>query len=113
MEQFKVGDWVKTKAGFIKQISCLTGDKCDTLSIGNTSVGINVVFKNEIELWQPKEGEWCWFWNSALGIWFISTLKDFGECNNSIQYRCNSVYYMCEKCEPFFGELPSSLKDKQ
>ena len=65
-----------------------------------------------VQLWQPKEGEWCWFWNSALGIWFISTLKDFGEYNNSIQYRCNSVYYICEKCEPFIGELPSSLKDK-
>ena len=102
MEQFKIGDWVQVIAGHERPIgslfkvkSCLTSYKVA-----------------DVKLWEPKEGEWCWFWNSALGIWFISTLKDFGEYNNSIQYRCNSVYYICEKCEPFIGELPSFLKDK-
>ena len=72
-----------------------------------------IFFLEECEVWKPKEDEWCWFWNSSLGIWFISTLKDFGEYNNLVQYRCNSVYYICEKCEPFIGELPSFLKDKR
>lgn len=110
MEQFKVGDWVKTKAGFIKQISCLTGDKCDTLSIGNTSIGINVVFKNEIELWQPKEGEWCWFYDDTEGTpifgRFYKQDKDFGNCCYP-QHQINSPY---SYCEPFIGELPSFLK---
>lgn len=108
MQQFKVGDWLIGK--YSKNPICI-----ETIgtTLTNSSVTINGTFSvDQFTLWQPKEGEWCWFWNSALGIWFISTLKDFGEYNNSIQYRCNSVYYICEKCEPFIGELPSSLKDK-
>ena len=108
MQQFKVGDWLIGK--YSKNPICI-----ETIgtTLTNSSVTINGTFSvDQFTLWQPKEGEWCWFWNSALGIWFISTLKDFGEYNNSIQYRCNSVYYICEKCEPFIGELPSFLKDK-
>ena len=108
MQEFKIGDWVIGKHS--KNPICI-----ETIgtTLTNSSVTLNGTFSvDQFTLWQPKEGEWCWFWNSALGIWFISTLKDFGEYNNSIQYRCNSVYYICEKCEPFFGELPTSLKDK-
>ena len=114
MEQFKIGDWVKTKAGFIKQISCLTGDKCDTLSIGNTSVGINVVFKNEIELWKPRKGEWCWFHNgisSSLVFAMFYNSNSFGywidedECD----VITNSVFYTYKYCEPFTGNLPTII----
>ena len=108
MQQFKVGDWVKTKAGFIKQISCLTGDKCDTLSIGNTSVGINVVFKNEIELWQPKEGEWCWFWNRHTNI--SPLIRKFEYIFNGDFYTNGQMIFT--HCEPFIGNLPTFLKDE-
>ena len=96
MQQFKIGDWVKTKAGHIKQISWLTGDECDTLSIGDISVGINVVFKNEIELWKPKEGEWV--------IPDTKTTESF----SVFRYTEN---YKGFKLQPFFGELPSFLKE--
>ena len=109
MEQFKIGDWVKTKAGFIKQISCLTGDKCDTLSIGNTSVGINVVFKNEIELWQPKLGEWCWFYTSeSKGRRYInpqlSRFQNFvkqNTCTYKNGYRFVTDVGFYKQCKPF------------
>lgn len=101
MKEFKVGDWVITKAGYTKQISGLTRDAYDTLSIGNTSVGVNVVFKNEIELWQPKEGEWCWS-------------KKRNELTNNV---CELIRFYWDNdnigdCEPFIGELPTFLKDK-
>ena len=103
MQEFKIGDWVRdTRQGMKNPIVQL---KSNCIALTNPKE-----YATQYELWQPKEGEWCWFWNSALGIWFISTLKDFGEYNNSIQYRCNSVYYICEKCEPFIGELPTSLQ---
>ena len=106
MQEFKIGDWVVSNHTN-KICRCI---KIDKLEFQDDLANWHIC--TSYKLWQPKEGEWCWFWNSALGIWFISTLKDFGEYNNSIQYRCNSVYYICEKCEPFIGELPSSLKDE-
>ena len=106
MNEFKVGDWVTTKAGYTKQISGLTRDACDTLSIGNTSVGINVVFKNEIELWQPKEGEWCWFWDTITP--HRPTLRQFGKYEED--YFTDTEHNPFTSCEPFFGELPSFLR---
>ena len=118
MIKFKVGDWVTTKAGYTKQISCLTSDACDTLSIGNTSVGINVVFKNEIELWQPKEGEWCWFWNNGSQA-FLGQYDGVATSSTSTWYMCkfvkhsNTISSIYDNIEPFFGELPSFLKDQK
>ena len=113
MNEFKVGDWVTTKAGYTKQISGLTRDACDTLSIGNTSVGINVVFKNEIELWQPEIGEWCWFWEIDSN----PKLCQYSKYING-EYEALSIdpYYELEGhfgfCEPFIGELPSFIKER-
>ena len=98
MNEFKVGDWVTTKAGYTKQISGLTRDACDTLSIGNTSVGVNVVFKNEIELWKPKEGEWV--------IPDTKTTESFSVFRYTENYKGFDL-------QPFIGELPSFLKEHQ
>lgn len=60
--------------------------------------------------WQPKPGEWCWFWDSTD---FPPCLGQFEEMNDR-KYRdrdrenCNWNY-----CEPFIGELPSYLKEVQ
>ena len=112
MNEFKVGDWVTTKAGYTKQISGLTRDACDTLSIGNTSVGVNVVFKNEIELWQPKEGEWCWFWDNFNNPFIGKFVARNGD-NYQYKHTKNDKVYSAYKCEPFVGELPSFLKEHQ
>lgn len=113
MNKFKVGDWVTTKAGYTKQISGLTRDACDTLSIGNTSVGINVVFKNEIELWQPKEGEYCCFHNGTEQF-TVAKFQNHAD-NTDTRFRLVSCYgkwtEIFKYCEPFIGELPSFLKE--
>ena len=111
MNEFKVGDWVTTKAGYTKQISGLTRDACDTLSIGNTSVGINVVFKNEIEFWQPEIGEWCWFRFDNHSSPELGQFKEMfnGDLFCSKQNDNDAFQF----CEPFFGELPSFFKDQK
>ena len=112
-QQFKIGDYVVLQnENTYRILNVSTTGNNILLDTNEYPASDNWWSTSSCKPWQPKEGEWCWFWNSSLGIWFISTLKDFGEYNNSIQYRCNSVYYICEKCEPFIGELPSSLKDK-
>ena len=55
--------------------------------------------------WQPKEGEWCWFWDEGD---ITSTLSQYkkGQLGNSI----DSVGTGWNFCAPFIGELPPHLK---
>ena len=100
MQQFKVGDWVVGKHNknpiHIKDIGTTPT---------NSSVTINGTFSvDQFTLWQPKEGEWCWFWNGE-GINSIDPfIARFNKCS-----RLNAFDY----CEPFIGELPSFLKEQQ
>jgi hypothetical protein len=60
------------------------------------------LFHSEPEIivpkWQPKEGEWCWFWDGGSESAFLS----------KFQSRYFSAY---KHCAPFVGELPEHLKN--
>ena len=101
MQQFKDKDWLRVIAGHERPInsvfqikSCLTRYKL-----------------SDVELWQPKEGEWCWFYDDTEGTpifgRFYKQDKDFGNCCYP-QHQINSPY---SYCEPFIAELPSFLKE--
>ena len=106
MEQFKVGDWVRelNPLPFAKEVYQLSDS--DFYGVGRKS---NIYFEN-IEKWQPKEGDWCWFYDDTEGTpifgRFYKQDKDFGNCCYP-QHQINSPY---SYCEPFIGELPSFLK---
>ena len=109
MQQFKVGDWVENircvNLRIIKQVvDCK--DHLDTLTVGNTTNGINVVLKSDIRLWHPQPGEWCWFWNKRL----VQELRlsQFSNVFNDTYYTHTGHDF--DHCEPFIGELPSFLK---
>ena len=100
MQQFKDKDWLRVIAGHERPInsvfqikSCLTRYKL-----------------SDVELWQPKEGEWCWFYDDTEGTpifgRFYKQDKDFGNCCYP-QHQINSPY---SYCEPFIGELPTFLQ---
>ena len=98
MEQFKVGDWVRelNPLPFAKEVYQLSDS--DFYGVGRKS---NIYFEN-IEKWQPKEGEWCWS-------------KKRNELTNNV---CELIRFYWDNanigdCEPFIGELPSFLKDKK
>jgi hypothetical protein len=57
--------------------------------------------------WQPKPGEWCWFWDEGTnGV----LLAKFTNITEGKLYRSHggSVW---KYCAPFIGELPEHLKE--
>ena len=108
--KFKVGDWVVNKTSkqrIVKKITSTTYS--DTVTVGNTEVGINVMLINDLELWQPKKGDWCWFWDEILKNPMLLQFERFCstgfykyETNNKLNY---------QYCEPFLGQLPTNLQD--
>ncbi len=62
------------------------------------------------EHWQPKEGEWCWFWDKKDNTPSIGKIEKY---HNGYYYSSAFNGSICEYCEPFIGELPSFLKDKR
>jgi len=57
--------------------------------------------------WQPKPGEWCWFWDEGTnGV----LLAKFTNITEGKLYRSHggSVW---KYCAPFVGELPEHLKE--
>lgn len=110
MEQFKIGDWVQVIAGHERPIgslfkvkSCLTRYRAA-----------------DVKLWEPNEGEWCWFYTSeSKGRRYIN--PQLGRFQNFVKQNTNTYkngyrfvtdvgFY--KQCEPFIGELPSFLKEQ-
>ena len=65
MINFKVGDWVRTPKGifqiediddhdFIEQVT-------EDIQLYFTDKTERWEWRNNCTLWQPKDGEWCWF----------------------------------------------------
>lgn len=106
MQNFKVGDWVRDKVnGKVVQLA-------------------EHFHPGGIELWEPKPGEWCWFWNEYSDVPILAKLISIGSVfGRPLEYKVKtpsciseiSYNYMSnmsfKKCEPFIGQLPSFLKD--
>ena len=99
----KVGDWVRNNNNEIFQL--------EELHIWQKDLDFLV------KLWQPKEGEWCWFYNSDNYDSVQLTLgKFYGTSSKELKYTyidMDRQEYSSECCEPFIGELPSFIKDNQ
>lgn len=93
--KFKVGDWVRDLiSGKIHRV--------------NNEDTVNSKFSQVIK-WQPKEGEWCWFWNFNE----MPTLEQFSKYHNLDDHLGNYetlAVKLYQHCEPFIGELPSFLQ---
>jgi hypothetical protein len=57
--------------------------------------------------WQPKPGEWCWFWDeNDVGVFIIQQFSRIvGEGY------CGTTGTRWDNCAPFIGELPEHLKE--
>jgi hypothetical protein len=56
--------------------------------------------------WQPKPGEWCWFWderNTCARLAKFAIFKD-----DAYHEHTHNGW---ENCAPFIGELPDHLKE--
>ena len=113
--KFKVGDWVVNKTSKQRIIKKVTSTYSDSVTVGNTEVGINVMLINDLELWKPKKGEYCWFWNKGATIIILELLEIVEDGNRKYFAAMPNIphslggYY--QYCEPFFGTLPTELRN--
>lgn len=106
--KFKVGDWVVSDTNIVPiRITQIVDDK---FFVDKNSCRMWV--GGNCELWQPKEGEWCWFGVLLVKVESISenptiytlyTKTSDGQEHKMVETDCN--------LEPFIGELPSFIKD--
>lgn len=127
--QFKVGDWVVNKKSKQHIIKKVTSVYSDTVTVGDSTVGINVMLIKDLELWQPKLNDWCWFYDvphydmpvlqkfvTTIGDYYIA-LNDFNskhtnlESVPSFEKGISHSYNRWKYCEPFLGPLPTTLKN--
>ncbi len=111
MSSFKPGDWVKHIA-FKSKHKCISindGEFDDKVSVTN-SPSFDNEFMIDYELWQSKVGEWCWFWN--VTNFDAPTLSKFYGMQDKLFKCTNSKQKLFTHCEPFIGQLPTSIKDQ-
>ena len=104
---FKVGDFVRCpiKSNNVYRIKEFDGEK---FRFGGDYYWMREI---DIELWQPKEGEWCWFKTTTNTFPFIAR---YGEFNTEKYFVDNSTFiekHHIKIIEPFTGELPSFIKE--
>ena len=133
MNSFKPGDWIKsTRYPNLRPIQIISIYESNTRPgiLGLKSKG-TVLYSDEVELWQPKVSEWCWFINTdcaPLLAQFVKMQTQSFWINNEYKsvlgYKANKFGhysgnigpvdedYVFVYCEPFIGQLPTSLKDQ-
>lgn len=67
----------------------------------------------DVELWQPKEGEWCWFKDEKNTIGSLTQLVGIEEDGTYYGYSSCGIPDKAPCVEPFIGELPTFLKDNK
>ena len=99
--KFKVGDWV-VHNGVAKRVTKVVDGLIDSLDNQ-----VAVIMKDEsLELWEPKEGDFCWFWNKSNIYPKIATFT-----NKSLgMYYADISNDGFDFCEPCLGRLPSTIE---
>ena len=118
--KFKVGDWAVNKTSkqrIVKKITSICGD---SVTVGNTEVGINVMLINDLELWEPKPGEWCWVYDKTTRIpvlrkFVCMNTKGETDYTTAFPYEVENIdpssILHFRYIEPFIGQLPTILKE--
>lgn len=103
--KFKTGDWV-VHNGVVKRVTKAIDGYIDSLDNE-----VAVIMKEEsLELWKPEDEKYFWYKNDLVK--FHKTQTNLGLLLESSR---GCSYYPAEKnfedfCEPYFGRLPSNLK---
>ena len=126
MENFKVGDWVKqVKENYSNYNKCfkIKAVLNDNLYIVESNIFDIDTIQNtdsQFELWEPKQGEWCWFWNGDKQP-FLAQMDFLENDEDCINYwtkqgihgsyaDLSDATHCFQYCEPFIGELPIIYK---
>jgi len=99
--KFKVGDWARHPIS--KIIICITE--------------LNLMYSTKHLIpWQPKLGDWCWFWCSEYDKPIKQLAKfirrDYSEPQWTLEVMLqDGDYAKFSYCEPFIGTLPTNIKN--
>jgi hypothetical protein len=108
-----------TSDGKAVRILCTDRPNTSYNVIGMFNTGSIVFFKecgnseygnehNLVEVWEPTEGELCWFWNYKEQSY--AYVGKFDKVANDGMFKSSTgVYWL--NCSKFIGELPEHLKD--
>ena len=102
--RFYIGDWITVRFHGLQKITDIwfnSGLKLDMFSFDNK---YNVYVFADAKLWQPMEGEWCWFWDNNSD--YIPVLRQFNKMIENKYSAGNSSGIWC-KCEPYLAGLPT------
>ena len=115
MNSFKPGDWVQhielatTYGGHILKIEEID-ERNEPLGFVSLIGQGKTLHSNFAKLWQPKPNEWCWFW--SVTNFDAPTLSKFYDMQDKLFKCTNSKQNLFTHCEPFIGQLPTSIKDQ-
>ena len=103
---FKIGDWVRTNGdGIFKIVNNYT--LCKDHEIWELYIKRDI---EKVELWVPKECEYCWFTLDDGSKPIFGKFSGYTEENYPTWD--NRKYYS-DKCEPFIGELPTIYQKEE
>ena len=108
--KFKVGDWVTCETGGTNPYKIINENILKYCTNGS---------RKNVKLWQPEEGEWCWFYFSeSVSDHNCLTLGKFIGFRNKESnalfleyYDTDNNIFASDMCEPFIGNLPSFIKE--
>ena len=123
---FKVGDWVRI-SGTIQKVIDINPANDYNITADIIETEDDYVSAEVVELWQPKEGEWCWFFTDKMQLDNVGILRKFTQMESDIEdndmFGCEptvsdkeefeSIKVFYKYCEPFIGQLPIFLKENK
>ena len=112
--KFKVGDWV---------VEIHSTTKAQVLELFGNQIRVKFCYPDAIITtdssdfipWKPKKGEYCWFWNKGTTLTVLELLEIVDDGNRKYFAAMPNIphslggYY--QYCEPFFGTLPTELRN--
>ncbi len=102
-DKFKVGDYVRYIHTNSPKPLRIININCERYYFENAKIILRL---DEIEKWEPREGEVCIFWNNDSNTAVIAKLRYIVSTGT---YRTEHSYW--ENCMPFTGALPPHIKD--
>ena len=108
--KFKVGDFITVTGTSVstEQVVKIDGDIIHVRNYG-------MCYARQATPWQPKKGDWCWFWNEGAIITVLELLEIVDDGNRKYFAAMPNIphflggYY--QYCEPFLGQLPTKLRN--
>lgn len=102
--------WVNKAKPYLKRLPEGAAPTCDMAAQGYDCHGlIDAGEAIEVEVWNPKKGEVCWFWDDIIVQPRISIYDSNGSKYSTFRDKEGSEW---QHCAPFTGELPEYWKKK-